>query len=192
MRHTTHTFDGSCVAFRPEIADFAALYERTYAAAYRTAYGICGDSGMAEDVTQDAYVAAYRDREKFRGEAPVAAWIQRIVVNTAISAVRRRKIVWLEPLDEHRHDRPVGSTPDALDAISVQSAMASLSSEQRAAVVLRYYHDFDYATIAAILETTSGNVGSLLSRAMVRLRAGLDDASARPSHSRPVEAGHVR
>jgi RNA polymerase sigma-70 factor (ECF subfamily) len=182
---------GRRVAFRVEIADFAALYARTYGAAFRTAYGICGDSGTAEDVTQDAYAAAYRDRDKFRGDAPVGAWIQRIVVNAALSAVRRRRVVWIEPLEEVRHDRPIAA-PDALDAVSLRAALASLNPEQRAAVVLRYYHDFDYATIATMLDTTSGNVGSLLNRALVKLRADLDETAERPSTSRPAEAGHAR
>lgn len=167
--------EGSGVAFRNEIADFPAFYERTYPAAFRTAYGICGDFGMAEDVTQDAYVAAYRDRDRFRGDAPVGAWLQRIVVNKAISAVRRRQVVWLVPLDPAQHDRLTGTAPDAIDPVSLQAALAGLNADQRAAVVLRYYHDFDYATIATILGTTSGNVGSLLSRAMIHLRRDLGD-----------------
>jgi len=76
--------------FRLEIADFAAFYERTYDLAYRTALGILRDPALAADVTQEAYVAAYRDRDRFRGDAPPGAWLHRIVVNKALSAARRR------------------------------------------------------------------------------------------------------
>jgi len=62
------------VAFRLEIADFGAFYERTYNAAYRTALGIVRDPGLAADVTQEAYVSAYRHRDRFRGEAPSGAF----------------------------------------------------------------------------------------------------------------------
>ena len=180
------------MAFRSEIADFAAFYERTYPMAFRTAYGICGDTGMAEDVTQDAFVAAYRDRDRFRGDAPVGAWLQKILVNKAISAVRHRQVVWLVPLDPTRHDRPAGSTPDALDPVSLQAALARLKAEERAAVVLRYYHDFDYTTIATILGTTSGNVGSLLSRALVHLRTVLGDSNESDLAPTREELSNVR
>ena len=58
------------MAFRPELADFGDFYERTYQVAYRTALGIVRDPALAADVTQDAYVAAYGQRDRFRGEAP--------------------------------------------------------------------------------------------------------------------------
>ena len=79
------------MAFRLEIADFGAFYERTYDGAYRTALGIVRDPALAADVTQDAYVAAYKVRDRFRGEAPSAAWLHRIVVNQALTALRRRR-----------------------------------------------------------------------------------------------------
>lgn len=48
------------MAFRLEISDFGAFYERTYGAAYRTALGLLRDPGLAADVTQEAFVSAYR------------------------------------------------------------------------------------------------------------------------------------
>ena len=66
------------MAFRTQIDDFAGLYERTYQRTYRTVLGICGDATLAADVTQDAYVAAYRNRSTFRGDVPVEAWLHRI------------------------------------------------------------------------------------------------------------------
>jgi RNA polymerase sigma-70 factor (ECF subfamily) len=69
------------MAFRLEIEDFGAFYERSYNNAYRTALGIVREPALAADVTQEAYVAAYRTRGRFRGDAPSAAWLHRIVVN---------------------------------------------------------------------------------------------------------------
>ncbi|HEX8025074.1 MAG TPA: sigma factor, partial [Candidatus Limnocylindrales bacterium] len=59
----------NAIDFRREIADFAAFYERTYDLAYRTALGILREPALAADVTQEAYVAAYRDRDRFRGDS---------------------------------------------------------------------------------------------------------------------------
>lgn len=160
------------MAFRLELADFGAFYERTYDAAYRTALSIVRETAMAADVTQEAYVAAYRQRDRFRGEAPSAAWLHRIVVNQALASLRRRR--------PHHADVDLWPLPTPDEAastanrLSLFTALDTLQPRHRAAVVLRYYHDYDYATIASILNTTPSNVGAMLSRALDRLRTTLD------------------
>jgi RNA polymerase sigma factor (sigma-70 family) len=68
-----------------------------------------------------------------------------------------------------RDDAPHSDT-----RLALLQALEVLPGRQRAAVILRYYHDYDYATIAQILETSSTNVGAMLSRALDRLRTALD------------------
>jgi len=159
------------MAFRLEVADFGAFYERTYDGAYRTALGILRDPALAAEVTQEAYVAAYKVRDRFRGEAPSAAWLHRIVVNQALAALRRSApphptgIAALLPRDD---------ASATITRLTVYEALDNLPPRQRAAVVLRYYHDYDYARIAQILNTTSTNVGAMLSRALDRLRVAMD------------------
>jgi RNA polymerase sigma factor (sigma-70 family) len=58
--------------------------------------------------------------------------------------------------------------------MALLQALDTLPARHRAAVILRYYHDYDYAAIAHILGTTPTNVGAMLSRALDRLRVGLD------------------
>jgi RNA polymerase sigma-70 factor (ECF subfamily) len=170
------------VAFRLEISDFGAFYERTYDLAYRTALGIVREPALAADVTQEAYVAAYRHRRRYRGDAPSAAWLHRIVVNQALSALRRRRAA--RPVD----DFSVWSAPDDAGGTVVRMALLqaldALPARQRAAVILRYYHDYDYATIAHILNTTSTNVGAMLSRALDRLKDALE-----PEHGAAATTG---
>jgi len=62
------------------------------------------------------------------------------------------------------------------DRVALFDALQALPPRQRAAVVLRYYRDYDYATIAACLDTTTGNVGAMLSRALDRLKVELEPA----------------
>lgn len=160
------------MAFRPEIEDFGAFYERTYQVAFRTALGIVHDAALAADVTQEAYVSAYEHRRRFRGDAPVGAWLHRIVVNQALSALRRHRPTVREVIPAH-----AGSTDDAdgaADRLALFGALGDLSPRQRAAIILRYYHDYDYATIARILDTSPTNVGAMLSRALDRLRVTLE------------------
>jgi RNA polymerase sigma-70 factor (ECF subfamily) len=162
----------AAMAFRLEIADFAAFYERTYDLAYRTALGIVREPALAADVTQEAYIAAYRDRGRFRGDAPPGAWLHRIVVNKALSAARRgpatSSVIDLHPPAVPDHASNTSGRLALLDALD------ELPVRHRAAVVLRYYHDYDYAAIARILETTSTNVGAMLSRALDRLKVALE------------------
>src|SRR5687767_8337859 len=86
-------WSSTSMAFRLEVSDFGAFYERTYDSAYRTALGIVRDPALAADVTQEAYVAAFRHRHRYRGEAPSTAWLHRIVVNQALAALRRRRAI---------------------------------------------------------------------------------------------------
>lgn len=171
------------MAFRGELADFSRFYELTYPGAYRTALGIVREPGVAADVTQDAYVKAYRERHRFRGDAPVAAWLHRIVVNEAISGIRKRS----------RGPREIdmstawgatagpGEVAGVADRLSVLDALDVLTPRARAAVVLRYYHDYDYAAIARILGTSPGNVGVLLTRSLDRLKTELEVAATGPA-----------
>lgn len=179
------------MAFRAQLDDFAALYERTYPAVYHTALGICGDPSLAADVAQDAYESAYRQQASFRGEVPVEAWLHRIVVNASLTGLRRRRVRWAEPLDPVYHDR-AAAVPDPTESLAIRDALQRLEPRQRAAVVLRYYHDFDYATIAAILETSTSNVGAILSRTLDTLRADLARPTAPPPMHNAPEADHGR
>lgn len=164
------------MAFRGELADFARFYESTYPGAYRTALAIVRDAGLAADVTQESYVKAYRERHRFRGDAPVAAWLHRIVVNEAISGIRRRSRAprEIDMSTAWGATTGHGEVAGVADRLSILEALDVLTPKARAAVVLRYYHDYDYATIARILATSPGNVGVLLTRSLDRLKTELE------------------
>lgn len=137
--------------FLPDIADVGAFYERAYQQAFRTALGIVRNHAVAADVTQDAFVVASEQRARFRGDAPGVVWIHRIVVNGALAAVRRRGPVVrdLTTVEESGADHSRATA----DRVVLFAALGDLPPRYRAVVVLRYYHDYDYATIARILGT---------------------------------------
>ncbi len=157
------------MAFRAEIEDFGSFYEHTYRAAFRTAWAITRDRGDAADVVQDAYVSAYRERGRFRGDAPAQAWLLRIVVNRALSEARRPhpRLVQLDVVGEAA--APGDEAGRAVDHLALDAAMRGLEPRARAAIVLRYYHDLDYASIATALGTNANHVGVVLHRAVERL-----------------------
>jgi RNA polymerase sigma-70 factor, ECF subfamily len=170
---------------RDALEDFGRFYEATYRHAFRVALGIVGDPTLADDVTQDAYVAAFRARGRFRGESPAEAWLLRIVANSAISAARRRRVRWTDPIPL---DLVARERADVTDRTAILGALATLPPEQRAAIVLRYDRDLDYETIGRILGVPGGTVGSWLTRGLRRLRAELEPGTD-PEPGR--EASHV-
>ena len=164
---------------RATLADFGAFYELTYSTAYRTAFAIVGESALAADAVHDAYLSAFRQRDRFRGESSAETWLIRIVVNAAISASRRQRIRWLEPIP---HPAQGADEVQTAERLSVVAALQALPPKERAAIVLRFYLDYDYATIARCLNTSTGTVGSWLSRAIERLRPILEAPGDGPRH----------
>lgn len=177
-----------------ELADFGAFYERTYPRAFGIAFGMTGERGLAEDVTQDSFVAAYRQRSHYRADGPVEAWLYRIVVNTAISALRRRRVRFIVPLDPVASDASEATASGdiasgALDTVALAEGLQRLDRRSRSAVILRYYLDLDYAAIAGILDTTPGNVGAILSRARDRLASYIGSEPVGVAERRPAPGG---
>ena len=158
------------MAFRAELEDFGAFYERTYPAAYRTAWAILRDQAAATDAVQDAYLDAYRARGRFRGDAPARSWLLRIVVNRVFAELRRGRPYLLEIDLEGGPAAPGDDLARATDHVSLDAAMRVLDPRARAAIVLRYYNDLDHAGIAAILGTNANNVGVIIHRALERLQ----------------------
>jgi RNA polymerase sigma factor (sigma-70 family) len=158
------------MAFRAELEDFGAFYERTYAVAYRTAWAIARDEATATDAVQDAYLSAYRERRHFRGDSPARAWLLRIVANRVLADLRRprHRLLALEVAGDVR--APGDDLDRTTDHVSLDAAMAVLDPRSRAAIVLRYYDDLDHAGIARILGTNANNVGVILHRALERLQ----------------------
>src|SRR5919201_1483286 len=124
----------------------------------RLAAAVSGSREAALDLVQEAFVRAVRDRRSFRREAPIEAWLYRIVVNVARNHRRAERDHVRLPTEAGLHDN--GNRHD--DASRVAAAVASLPERQRLALFLRYYADLDYHSIAATLGISSGTVGATL------------------------------
>jgi RNA polymerase sigma-70 factor (ECF subfamily) len=151
------------------------LFARHWSAAYRAALLVTGDRAAAEDIAQEAFLAALRALPSFDLRRPLRPWLHRIVVNRAIDWSRARALRNEVPTGSVA-DPPATVAPGALDdAIAV--ALRTLSPEQRAVVVLRYLLEFTPGEIAGILDLPRGTVNS-------RLRRGLDALGARIEEER--------
>jgi RNA polymerase sigma-70 factor (ECF subfamily) len=147
--------------------------DRLWAVALRT----LGDPEEAADALQDALVSALRATRTsegggaYRGEAAVTTWLHRVVVNACIDRVRRRAARPADPLPERE-----SALPHARDAIGaretalvVTDALATLSVDQRAALVLVDMHGYPVEEVARILGVPAGTVKSRCARGRARL-----------------------
>ena len=141
----------------------------------RHAFLLCGDNSQADDLVQEALVRAFTRPLRVPRPGAAEAYVRAIMVNLFIDSARRRSR-WnqLAPLL-----RPAGVTPDPADQVSDRHAMLaalrSLSPQQRACVVLRYYEDLPVAEVAAVIGVGEGTVKRYLSEAMSRVAMRLSD-----------------
>jgi RNA polymerase sigma-70 factor (ECF subfamily) len=134
---------------------------------------ITRDRDGARDVVHDAFASALRSRGQYRGEGDVAAWVWRIVVNTARDRRRRPQadaageaVEELEDVAPRRHDPADGR---------IAAAIQALPERQRLAVFLRYYADLEYRQIGDVLGIAIGTVSAALNAAHHALARQLNE-----------------
>jgi RNA polymerase sigma-70 factor (ECF subfamily) len=145
----------------------ARLYSLYWPDAHRAAYLVVHDTAAAEDVAQDAFLAAVDSLDRFDRRRPFAPWLHRIVVNRAIDWSRRESLRRATGEDPEGEEAAPSASPELGE--EMMSALAGLPYEQRAVVVLRYLLDYAPGEIAAMLDLPRGTVNSRIRRALDRL-----------------------
>jgi len=149
--------------------ELRAIYEGRLAELTRVAAAIVGDANAAEDVVQEAFVRAVRQRSSYDGRGSLNGWIWRIVVNAARDArAQRINTSDIELLEE---PTPAEDPRRAL----VREAVEQLPERQRLVLFLRYYADLDYRAIADVVAISEGTVAATLHTAHTRLRQLLSE-----------------
>ncbi len=148
-------------------ARWQALYAACRPALYRSAALLVGEA-EAEEVVQDAFERGMRDRDFFAKVQDPVAWLRTVATRAALGRLRRRALL-------ERAQRLLGRQDHQVDPrrTDILAALARLPAKQRAAVVLRYYHDAPYSEIADALQIDVQSVGPLLSRARAAMRITL-------------------
>jgi RNA polymerase sigma-70 factor, ECF subfamily len=136
--------------------------------AYRAALLVVHDRAAAEDIAQEAFLRAIRALDRFDRRRPFAPWLHRIVVNRAIDWSRARASRQESELDSEHADPE--QQPDVGE--EVIAALAALSPEHRAVIVMRHLLGYTPGEIAEQLDLPRGTVNS-------RLRRGLDELQER-------------
>jgi RNA polymerase sigma factor (sigma-70 family) len=156
-------------------ADLERLITAVWPEAYRIAFSIIRDGGLAEDAAQEACCAMARSLSTLKNPGAFRAWSYKIIVNHAIAIERRRPRN--QDLDALSN---VGVTFDHSDALDLYNALAALSPVQRGAIILHYYAGLN-----------SGEIGAAtgLPRSTVRFHLMLARRTLRKSLSTMVAAG---
>ncbi len=164
---------------------FRQLWEAYHAIAMAAALRLCHHRPLAEDITQGAFLLAWRGLLRFQRGSPFRPWLMRILYRHALDEMERHRIyqqpVSLEEISElERHvSTTVNNTIDLQEQVvqreEVRWALVQLSADQRRVIALRYGADLTEADIAQVLEWPVGTVKSRLNRARERLRVLLAD-----------------
>ena len=173
-----------CRARSGEQGALSELYRRTYGAAYRTAAVLIRDEDAVMDILQDSYVKAFRNLHQLREADKFRAWMKRIVHNSAVDWLRKRKPVIFSEMSyesESAAEIPDDRTCSLPDAVIDQRETArlmgeildSLSEEQRAVVVMYYYEQMTVREIADELGANENTVKSRLLHGRRNIEAGV-------------------
>src|SRR5881227_2447786 len=146
-------------------SDFEALFRAHWARAFRAAYLVVHDAAAAEDIAQEAFLAAVRNLDRFDRRRPFGPWLHRIVVNRAIDWTRARRLRAEVELGEY-----LPAPPDPELNGDALGRIAELSPEHRAVVVLRYVLEYTPGEIAELLDLPRGTVNSRLRRGLDRMK----------------------
>ena len=149
-------------AQRGDASGIEALFRLHWPRAHRAAFLVVHDAAAAEDIAQEAFLAAIRNLDRFDRGRPFGPWLHRIVVNRAIDWARARQLRGEAELV----DAAAPDGPAPLDT-SLLGALAELPAEHRAVIVLRHLLEYTPGEIAELLGLPRGTVNS-------RLRRGLD------------------
>ncbi|HUP18966.1 MAG TPA: sigma-70 family RNA polymerase sigma factor [Gemmatimonadota bacterium] len=164
-------------------AAFGILVERHQARIHATLARMTGDSDLAMDLSQDAFVRAWERLDRFEERSAFSTWLYRIAVRLAYDSLsRRRRTVDVE-IDASLPDSGEPAADERLvaeaTAADLRRRIEALPDLQRAVVVMRAWDGLPYREIAEIMDTTETSARVSFHYAIRRLREGLTEATSR-------------
>lgn len=153
---------------------FAELVYTFQDPVYNLCYRMLGESGEAEDATQEAFLRAYMNIERYDTNRSFKTWVMSIASNHCIDRLRKRRMQYVSLDDEPTAAALALSSSDPLPeqatlqnerGEAIQDLLMELDPDYRIAVILRYWYDYSYAEIAQAMDTTESAIKSRLFRA---------------------------
>ena len=153
---------------------FGELVRCHYQGVVSVVYRMCGDTGLAEDAAQEAFMRAWVNLPSYQPKGCLRNWLYRIAINAALDVLRRKPEERLEDEEALRMPDQVEGPETALiekeQVALLKQAMKSLPEAARSVLVLREYGGLSYQEIASVLDVPVGTVMSRLNYARNRLR----------------------
>ena len=168
---------------------FSSIVEQYTNYAYNIAYRMMNNPADADDVVQDAFLSAYRARDRFRGDAQVTTWLYRIVVNAALQKIRKerkpQRMAQANVEDVEIVDWSPGPESQTLNdelREKLEEAIAELPEDLRTAVVLRDVQQLTTEEAASTVGVSVPAFKARLHRGRVILRERLNAYVTSPKH----------
>lgn len=157
---------------------YEMLVQRHSAMAYRVALRLCGDHHDAQDIAQEALIAAWQNLDRFRADSAFSTWLYQIVTRRALNRITRARAA--DPTDLLDEAADPGTEPAAqaernLAVDAVTNALAALPFPQRAVIVLHHFEGLSYAEVAEVTRSSVPAVRSHLFRARRTLGKNLEE-----------------
>ena len=160
------------------VLDFDTLYRAARDDVFAYVATLLGDRSAAEDVTASAFERAYRKQGTYRaGRGSERAWLFGIARNAALDELRRRKrsaALTAEPADADAA-APEDAADAALRRAALRTALAGLAPRERELIALKFHAGLDNAELATVLGVSVSNAGTMLHRAVTKLRKAIDE-----------------
>ena len=167
---------------------FGEIVKRWERKIFALCYGMLAREDEAKDATQEAFIAAYRNLAKFRGDAKVSSWLHRIAVNQCLTKKRREKVRSETFLDEEKNEdekyfvaplkeSPACSFEQNEMTRTVRQAINSLPADLRQIVVMKEFEEMTFQEISETLEMPLSTVKSRLYTALKQMRLKLEKIS---------------
>ncbi len=150
---------------------FTILFNRHKDYIYRLACGFIGDSGLADEITQEVFVRVFKGRKRWRPRAKFTTWIYRMTINTSRELARKKNREG-KLIDKVKHENPTENPVDPEDPrqATLQRILVELPARQREVVVLRFYEKLSIRETSKIMGCRQGTVKSHLHKALKNLR----------------------
>lgn len=144
--------------------------------AYFVALGLVGDSNDALDLSQTAFIKAYRSLSSFDQKRPFLPWFYAILRNLCLNFIKRKKSIFIIPLKEGAESDIFPGRKDYQEDVKeiVSKAISSLSYEERELILLKYFQEYSYKEMAQILNCPVGTIMSRLYYARKKLKRNLE------------------
>jgi len=162
---------------------FRRLWEAHHAVAMAAALRLCHHPSLAEEITQGAFLLAWRGLPRFQKDSSFRPWLMRILYRHALDVMEKQRTylqsISLDEVIDFESRYSSRSHPDPQEQVAqreeIRQALVQLNAEQRRVIALRYGADLTEADIAQVLGWPVGTVKSRLYRARDRLRVLLMD-----------------